>query len=313
MRSSAVGLFCLFFFALSQGMRDAVFGNIFQSISFFQVALLAFGSSTIVFSALAALTRPADFRKLATHPARFLALNITTAAAWLSFFYGLTHLEPAVAATLFNGIGPITVLLLVALNLTEKTVRPSQAEMFCYLGIAVVLTALSVVTLTNHSGVPDTDFGKQAAALIVVALGGITITVSHMVARQFNDIGVGSNAVMGTRFLATLAIAAIMELTLEQTTGPQSPSALAMLILAAFALIAVPSFMLQLGIARASPLAVNVVRALGPVSVFGFQQLDGRLQFSGATLICVLSFSFFTIAASTFRATAEIRPAAEPA
>ncbi len=47
-----------------------------------------------------------------------------------------------------------------------------------------------------------------------------------------------------------------------------------MLLLAAFALIAFPSFSLQLGLARASPLAVNNMRALGPVFVFGVQQFD---------------------------------------
>jgi hypothetical protein len=80
----------------------------------------------------------------------------------------------------------------------------------------------------------------------------------------------------------------------------------------AFALIAIPSFMLQLGIARASPLAVNVMRSLGPVFVFAVQQLDGRLRFSGATLICVASFCLFATAASVLRGwsevSAEVRP-----
>jgi hypothetical protein len=81
MSSSAIGLVFLLIFALSQGMRDALFGNAFQSISFFLVAALAFGASTLCFSGLALLLQPEDFTKLATSPARFAALNVLTAVA----------------------------------------------------------------------------------------------------------------------------------------------------------------------------------------------------------------------------------------
>jgi hypothetical protein len=67
-----------------------------------------------------------------------------------------------------------------------------------------------------------------------------------------------------------------------------------------------PSFMLQLGIARASPLAVNVMRSLGPVFVFALQQFDGRLRFSGATLACVASFCLFAGGASILRGWREV-------
>ena len=70
---------------------------------------------------------------------------------------------------------------------------------------------------------------------------------------------------------------------------------------AAFMLIVVPSFAVQLGIARASPLAVNVIRAMGPVFVFAFQQLDGRRSFSAPTLACIAAFCVFATLASLVR------------
>lgn len=309
----SIGWIGLLIFALSQGVRDALFGNVFQSVSFFLVAVLTFGVSTILFCSVVAATRPSDFRKLASYPIKFIALNVTTALPWLSFFYGLTHLEPAVVATLYNGIGPITVLVLAALKYTDKAAHSSTAELLCYLGIAVVLAALAFITLTDRSGMSDTHFETQVVALVVVSLGGIMITVSHMIARQFNDCGVGSNAVMGTRFLATLAIAIIAMMAFNETTEMPSPFELLTLTLMAFVLITVPISMLQLGVAGASPLAVNAMRALGPVSVFAVQQFDGRLQFSGATLVCVVGFCLFALAARAFKAWAEMRPAETPA
>lgn len=39
----------------------------------------------------------------------FTALNLSTAAAWIAYFFGLTHLEPAIVNTLYTGVGPLRI------------------------------------------------------------------------------------------------------------------------------------------------------------------------------------------------------------
>jgi hypothetical protein len=65
---------------------------------------------------------------------------------------------------------------------------------------------------------------------------------------------------------------------------------------AAIVLIALPLFGLQVGVALTAPLSAHVIRALGPVCVFALQQFDGRLSYSGPTLVCILAYSAFAIA-----------------
>ncbi len=60
----------------------------------------------------------------------------------------------------------------------------------------------------------------------------------------------------------------------------------------AFVLISLPRFALQLGIALRPPLAVNVIRALGPVYVFVVQQFDYRFIFSGRPLCASFCFRY---------------------
>lgn len=307
MASSAIGLLFLFVFALSQGVRDALFGNIFQSVSFFFIAALTFGTSTLCFCGLALVRQPQDFGRLARAPAMFAALNLTTAIAWLTFFFGLKHLEPAVVATLYNGIGPLTVLILGALGWIDANGRPRLGERLCYLGLAIVLVSLVFVVLTDRSGIVATSPLTVGVALLAVAIGGVAITIGHLIARWFNDRGVGSDAVMGARFVLTFIVAAAAEAVIGQPQLRPPFAALPLITLTAFAVVTIPSFMLQLGVARASPLAVNVMRALGPVSVFAVQQFDGRLKFSGATLACIAGFCVFAIAASVLRAWSEVR------
>lgn len=309
MSSPAIGLVFLLIFALSQGVRDTLFGNVFQSTSLFLVAVLAFGASTLCFASLVFLRQPKDFSRLAAAPAMFAALNVTTAVAWLSFFFGLKYLEPAVVATLYNGIGPLTVLVLGALGWIEAKGRTSIAEMLCYVGLAGVLAVLVFVVLTDRSGVSASNPFMQGAALVAVVVGGVMIAVSHLFARWFNDLGVGSDTVTGTRFLLTLCAAAVLEAIIGQAAARPPLAAIPLLAITAFAVVTIPTFALQLGIARASPLAVNIMRSLGPVSVFAMQQFDGRLKFSGATLLCIAGFCVFAIVASLLRAWSEVKAA----
>lgn len=301
MSSSTVGPLCLLFFVLSQGVRDALFGNVFQSISFFLIAALAFGTSTLCCSTMTALLRPKDFRKLLMPPTQFVALNVTTAIAWLCFFFGLKHLEPAVVATLYNGVGPLAVVMFGALDWIKSENGFSKAEWVCYAGIAICLIALSFVVLTSRSGLPTSNPLTQGVALLSTVVGGVMITVSHIIAREFNKKGVGSYAVMGARFFLTFVVAIVVEAGAGQAAMWPPIDALALLALTAFVLITVPSFMLQLGVARVSPLSANVMRSLGPVFVFALQQFDRRLRFSGETLTCIIGFCVFAIVVSVLR------------
>lgn len=300
--ASRAGLVFLSLFALSQGVRDAYFGHVFQAVSFLLVAVLAFGASTLVFGLLALVRRPGDLALLLGRPRDLLMLNLTTAAAWLCFFYGLQHLEPAVVATLYNGVGPLVIVALGSAGLAVGQAPAGRMEWGCYGAIALALTGLVAVVLADRSGLPGDQGSGQMLALAAVVLGGAMITISYLFARRLTDGGLGSDSVMAARFLLTLALALLLEGVLDPISTRPPAEALALLGLAAFALIVVPSFLVQLGVSRSSPLAANVFRALGPVCVFAVQQLDGRLRFSGATLVCIVLFCSFTIAASLLRA-----------
>lgn len=301
MSSKHLGVLFLLLFVTSQGVRDAYFGNVFQSVSFLVVALLAFSMSTIVFMTVSLARRPGDIVRLFAAPGRLAALNATTAAAWLLFFFGLRNLEPAVVATLFNGVGPIVVLIGSWMGWSSARSELGPAEKVIFAGLALTLTALCGVVLTNASGLPSTNISAQALALAGVVVGGAMITTSYAFTKSMTDAGIGSDAVMSVRFLLTLLIALILEIYLGEAAfrpdGQQLPSIAA----TAFALIVIPSFLVQSGVSRTSPLLANVFRSLGPVFVFAIQQFDGRLQFSGATLACIVAFCSFTIAASLIR------------
>ncbi|MBG03382.1 MAG: hypothetical protein CMM59_04820 [Rhodospirillaceae bacterium] len=304
MQRNLSGLLFLTVFALSQAVRDTFFANTFQSVSFLFVAALAFGMSTLLFGGWAVLRAPQEIRFLSGRPARFAVLNLTTALAWLAYFFALKHLEPAIVSMIYVGVGPLVILFWSG---GERPGHMRFAECAAYTGIAAALAGIAYVVLFGHSGLQSDDATLRTGALIAVVIGGVSITVSHVIARQFNDDGASSNLVFASRFLIVVATAAAAEAIFGSPALRPEGSQLGWIALCAFALIVIPSFSLQLGIARSSPLSVNVIRAMGPVFVFAAQQLDDRLSFSSATLLCILLFSISASAASGLRAHAELR------
>ena len=131
--------------------------------------------------------------------------------------------------------------------------------------------------------------------LAAVATSGASITISLLICKRLHDSGIGADTVTAVRYLALIAIAALVVLNKGELRGIDSASGLTVLAVLATALIVIPLFVLQIGIARTAPLTAHVLRALGPIFVFAAQQLDGRLTYSAPTLICILLYSIVAI------------------
>src|SRR4051794_2275391 len=125
-------------FCVSQAFRDVYFGHVFQGVDFFAVILLAFLTSTILFSAIPLIRNRSAFAKLRGHLRTVVMMNITTALAWSCYFFGLSHLEPSIVNTLHSGMGPLTVVVMAAFGARlARTGHVGWMEYLGYAGIAL--------------------------------------------------------------------------------------------------------------------------------------------------------------------------------
>jgi drug/metabolite transporter (DMT)-like permease len=286
-------------FCVSQALRDVYFANVFQGVDYFAVILLAFLPSTLAFGAITAVKAPGEFATLRDHPATVLAMTATTALAWTCYFFALTHLEPSVVNTLHSGMGPLTVIALAACGV--RLARPSvigRQEALGYAAIALSLVGLWWVVLSGQSGLPHADPAASLVGLALVLVSGVSITVSLLFSKRLHDHGVSPEAVTAVRYLALILLAGCVLAWKGRLTGIGDLGDLVALSVIATVLIALPTFALQIGVARTAPLTAHVLRSLGPVCVFGVQQLDGRLVYSMPTLICILGYSAAAIASN---------------
>ena len=284
-------------------MRNTYFSNVLKSNSFLYIAVLAFGISTLLFGNWGFLPIPGDVSRLWTPD--FLWLNLTTAFARLSYFSALLHLEPATVNIIYVGVGPLTVLFW--LSKSDRIDRFAVLEKKGYTGVALSKLGVMAVTIAGRSSLGGGVSLSAIAALVLVALGGVLIAVSHMIARRSNDAGLGTGMVFGSWFLLTVVLAiageaafGIAEMRLDAETLPSIAARV-------FVLIVLPSFALQLEITRSPPLAVNIIRAHGPAFVFTAQEFENPLTFSGLNLVCIALLSVSAGVASGLRTSDGLR------
>jgi len=286
-------------FCLSQAFRDVYFGNAFQHISFFAVVFIAFAISVVLFGVMTALRKPAEFGAVRRYPGTVIAMNVSTAIAWNCYFFALSHLEPSVVNTLHSGIAPLVVVALGAMGIRlAGGERPQPMEMACYGGIAASLVALWWVVLSDNSGIEITNFGATLGSLALLLVSGTAITVSQLYSKRLHDHGISAEAVTALRYPLITVVAGIAILASGGNTGIHGAGHLAVLAVAATVLMVLPTFALQAGIQRTRRLTAQVIRALGPVLVFGLEQIDHRVAYSGPTLACILAYSVFVVGAN---------------
>ncbi len=283
-------------FCLSQAFRDVYLGNVFQRVDFLTVILLAFIPSSIFFAAFSVWRSPSDWPGLASQWRTILAMNITTGLAWTSYFFGLASLEPAVVNTLHSGIGPLTVIMLAMAGfaIAGKS-EITRTEAWCHAGTVVTLAGVWVVVLGGWSGISSAG---SLPALMLLVMSGASITISHLYSKRMHEAGFGSETITAVRYGFIILGAAIAIAMRGKASGVTGVADGVVLGAAAALLIALPLYILQLGVSRTPQLTAHVIRSLGPVFVFALEQLDGRLSLSFPVLAMILLYSAFIIAAN---------------
>jgi drug/metabolite transporter (DMT)-like permease len=289
-------------FVAAQAFRDVYFATAFQGIDFFFVIALAFSISAFGFAGVTAMREPAAFARMRQELPALAWINLTTAIAWISYFFSLKHLQPSVVNTLHSGAGPLTVILLASFAI--HIARPSavnQAERLSYAWLAASLGFLCWAVLAGQSGLRTESLLVTAAGLALPIISGASITISLLWCKRLNERGIGADAITASRYWLIIAIALLAEVVGERPTGVGTAGDFLTLAFATIVLIVLPLYALQVGIARTAPLSAHVIRSLGPVLIFGLEIADGRIAYSGPILAGIALYSFFALASNLVR------------
>lgn len=289
-------------FVILSAFRDVFFAGALRSAPFFAVALIAFATCTGAFLVVALAERERTLRVIFADLRTFLLMNLFTACAWLCYFQSLRYLEPAVANVLHAGLGPLTILAMGAVGWRIVDAGAMTfLEGICQSAMGLCLAALVASALLGLSAGAGGSTALIGCAFVTVS--GAAITIATLYTKRLHDAGASAAAVVGTRFLGVL-LASAVALALGPTAAREAAGSSATwlaLVPAAFMLMAVPIYLNQIGVKRASPLTVRVLLALGPVFLIALQTLVGGARLSGYSLAGVTAYCAIAIGAALAR------------
>ncbi|MGH9461119.1 MAG: hypothetical protein ACRD1X_07865, partial [Vicinamibacteria bacterium] len=172
-------------------VRDVYLGGLFQRVSPLVVAMVAFSLCTLVLLPTAFVHSRDSLAVLRRRPRDLFWVNVTSAIAWLAFFYALRLIEPALVQILYSGIGPLSVVWIDRrLTGASPAVLLTRAERPIYVGLLASLVFSAVVALCGLSGAGAQLVRITLLGVMLAASGCISISVSTMMCRKLNDAGV---------------------------------------------------------------------------------------------------------------------------
>ncbi|WP_226961372.1 MULTISPECIES: DMT family transporter [Streptomyces] len=280
------GVLPLLVYAVLAAAMDVYAGNRFEVVSPAAIAAVSFTLAVAFFAVLVAARRrwhPAEPGALTTHRADLVAINVTTALTWLSTFYALDHLEPAIVNVVSLALGPV--ITAFAGPLLRRQSRVLAAEVAVSVAICGLLCVLMWGSFSGRSGLGEIATGEALWGLgfTLACAAGSAANIIYM--KRLNDAGCDPGTVLATRFVLIGVLAwALVALEAEPRLGEALLPGAVVAVIG----VALPIYVLQVGVRHTEPITTSLLICLSPLFALLLQLADGRLRFSPLTLLGVL-------------------------
>ncbi|WP_229858378.1 DMT family transporter [Streptomyces poonensis] len=278
------GVTPLLAYAVLTAAMDVYAGNRFDVVSPASIAAVSFTLTMVFFTGTEVRRRGLSQLGVVTrHRRDLVAINITTALTWLSTFYALEYLEPAIVNVIGLALGPMVMTLAGPLLRRHSTVMAT--EIVVSVAIGVLLTALVWGAFSGRSGLGDLPPRDAALGLVftLICAAGSAVNIIYM--KRLDDVGCDPGTVLAVRFVLMSVVAWIL-VALED--DPDLTAALLPGAVVAVIGVGLPIYVLQIGIRYTEPITTSLLVSLSPLFAIAMQLADGRLRFSLFTLGCVL-------------------------
>jgi drug/metabolite transporter (DMT)-like permease len=260
------------------------------------VAAVAFTVTVLIFAV------PAKTKSPKPQPRDIAALNVTTALTWIALLYALKFLEPAVVNAVSLAVGPaITVL-------AGPLLRRGSAVLSAEAGVAAAVLAMIAVlcwgSAAGLTSVGHIGLGRGLAGLAMTLASGLGSAGTFIYAKRLSEAGVSPATVLSSRFWLTAAASWVIA---AASHLPRLGASLLPGLVVAVVGVAVPAYLLQLGVRYTEPITVSLLDNLAPILTYLLQLLNGRLRPSAFSLSGILVITCLIGAGVTARARHDAR------
>lgn len=285
MNKAVLGVILALVFVILESAQFVYFGGLFQRMSSFQFGFMVFGLVIIGFVSWTAFRSPEQLKAAISQPGALLGINAMCALAFGAYLMSVQLVEPAITYTISSGAMPITTWILFRLGVSEGGGMRNWMETLGIVLLAAGIVFLAVITIGGQSGFVRGDDSVALAGVLLAIADGVFFTLVLVFSRRLNNVGVGAGAVLGLRLPLYVAIAGICVVYDVDYKEPLSASEIALFVFIGLLLTVPPLYTLQKAVSLISTLTISALTALGPFFIFGLQLIEGRVEYSTATLL----------------------------
>lgn len=287
MSHTARGVYPAMGYAFLTAVVNVYAGSVFQTLSPITIAAISFSTAGILFLTLGAIRRGLGIlAPLRSHARDVLALNVTTAAAWLTVLFSLKYLEPAIVGVISLAVSPMSLVLAGAwLRRGHSVVR---AEIGASVGIFALVLVLAWSSVTGRSAVGDIGSGSAALGVALAMVSGVASAGNIVFSKRLSEGGYSPSSVMSVRFFLMIAVSwtAVGTVTRPAVFESLGPG----LVIAVISVV-LPLYLLQVSVKHVEPTTVSLLICLGPAFTIGLQSLDPRLHVAPLSVLAILGIT----------------------
>ncbi|KYN62863.1 hypothetical protein IU46_021990 [Pantoea agglomerans] len=276
------GVFCTILYILIASTQSVMLNIWLHGVNVFLVVGMSFMVVTMVFATVGFLRQRSSYSMLFTQWRLLVALNIVSMFNWLFYFLAVKYLEPSVAVTLTQGLGPVS----MTIYLLTKGQPVSLVTRFCHMVIFITAIAMCVYTVIFRSVYTPYSREEMIAGIIIAILCSISITATVVISKRFAVGKIPASALLSLRF--PLLIAVCLGILYFQHGVVVNSSILFAILLIALIGVSASIYFLQKGIELATSLAVSTVLALSPLAVFIIQLFNSHTSFSLILFVMIM-------------------------
>ncbi len=279
---------------MSIGQSLALFAIALQSIGKVLYGTFLIGISTPLFVLVSVCLTAAVFLtsvrfRLPKNARGLLAqANIWTAISFISLFFALKHLPPAMFASIEIGTSLLTV---IALASVQSRAWPRMVRVMACAGILAGCALLSWTEIAVSSAKPTTTL--VWFAILASAATGITSALSAITSKKLAASGWTSASILAHRFYLTIAVAILWLPMQQQASAMPEVSAFALMAMIGTIGILIPLLLLQIALRQTDALTVMICMAAQPILSFAFSIPSPAYDWNALTLFGVLLVTMF--------------------
>ncbi|KUI97649.1 DMT family transporter [Vibrio sp. MEBiC08052] len=260
-----IGVLLVFIYVFIASTQSVVLNIWLINTNVFVMVALSFTVATLVFSLITLSKQPKSYRNLMVEWRMVLAFNVVTVCNWLFYFLSVKYLEPSVAVTITQGLGPV----IMTSWLLVRRQNVSKFTQICHLVILVSILVLCIYVFTTRSALSVYSQSQVLLGFMLALLCCVSITATVLISKKFAINHVPASTMLSIRFPLLILVSASF-IPFQADASIDLNDVYTILIVSLLG-VCTSIYVLQKGIEMASPLAVSTSLAVSPLVVLGIQ------------------------------------------